>query len=60
MPPTSLDRMLNGERKPFMKPEDMSDDEIGLFIDFIKGMLTIDPGSRKSAAELLHHEWLQS
>ncbi|KAG6013437.1 hypothetical protein E4U43_007287 [Claviceps pusilla] len=60
MPPTSLDRMLNGATKPFMKPEDMSDDEIGLFIDFIKGMLTIDPGSRKSAAELLHHEWLQS
>ena len=33
--------------------------EVPIFIDFIKGMLEIDPGSRKSAAELLQHEWVK-
>ncbi|KAI9935061.1 hypothetical protein ASPWEDRAFT_175782 [Aspergillus wentii DTO 134E9] len=28
------------------------------FIDFVRGMLTIDPEQRKSAKELLQHEWL--
>ncbi|KJK81845.1 hypothetical protein H634G_03108 [Metarhizium anisopliae BRIP 53293] len=55
---TSLERLLNGTSKPFLKPEDMPDHEVDIFTDFIKGMLTIDPGSRKSAAELLQHEWI--
>ncbi|KIE03726.1 Protein kinase-like domain protein, partial [Metarhizium majus ARSEF 297] len=55
---TSLEHLLNGTSKPFLKPEDMPDHEVDIFIDFIKGMLTIDPGSRKSAAELLQHEWI--
>lgn len=37
----------------------MSDAEIPIFIDFLQGMLTIDPARRKSAAELLRHEWLE-
>ncbi|KAG8423574.1 hypothetical protein J3458_000461 [Metarhizium acridum] len=55
---TSLGRLLNGTSKPFLKPEEMPDHEVDIFIDFIKGMLTIDPGSRKSAVELLQHEWI--
>ncbi|KAG6103060.1 hypothetical protein E4U14_006454 [Claviceps sp. LM454 group G7] len=56
--PTSLERLLNGDRMPRMKPSDMSDDEVVVFIDFVRGMLQIDPKKRKSAAQLLQHEWL--
>lgn len=57
--PTSLERLLNGKVKPFLKPRDMPEAEITTFIDFIKGMLEIDPMSRKSAAELLQNEWIR-
>lgn len=43
---------------PFLKPDDMPTAEVPIFIDFLKSMLVIDPAYRKSAAELLHHEWL--
>lgn len=46
--------------EPFIKPSDMPDAEIPIFIDFVKGMLTIDPESRKSASELLQHKWINS
>ncbi|KAG6204245.1 hypothetical protein E4U35_003552 [Claviceps purpurea] len=54
----SLKRVLNGDIMPLMKPPDMPDDEIDVFIDFVRGMLQIDPMARKSAAQLLQHEWL--
>ncbi|CRL23442.1 Calcium/calmodulin-dependent protein kinase II isoform [Penicillium camemberti] len=57
--PTSLERLINGAERHFLKPNDMSDAEIPIFIDFLQGMLTIDPARRKSAAELLRHEWLE-
>lgn len=56
--PTSLEPLINGTTKPFLKPRDMPDAEVPIFIDFLKGMLEIDPGSRKSASELLQHEWV--
>ncbi|KAG6179775.1 hypothetical protein E4U36_005350 [Claviceps purpurea] len=56
--PTSLERLLNGDRMPRMKPSDMSDDEVVVFIDFVRSMLQIDPMKRKSAAQLLQHKWL--
>lgn len=56
--PTSLERLINGTTKPFLKPRDMPDTEVPIFIDFLRGMLEIDPGSRKSASELLQHEWI--
>ncbi|KAJ6119072.1 protein kinase, partial [Penicillium samsonianum] len=56
---TSLERLIDGAERPFLKPNDMSDAEIPVFIDFLRGMLTIDPTYRKSAAELLQHEWLK-
>ncbi|KAJ5561592.1 hypothetical protein N7535_003947 [Penicillium sp. DV-2018c] len=55
----SLERLLNGAQMPFLKPSDMSDAEVPVFIDFLRGMFTIDPTRRKSAAELLQHEWLK-
>ncbi|KAG6018531.1 hypothetical protein E4U40_000191, partial [Claviceps sp. LM458 group G5] len=56
--PTSLERMLNGEAMPFIKPPDMPDSEMAAFIDLVQGMLQIDPMARKSAAQLLQHKWL--
>lgn len=56
--PTSIERLINGSTKPFLKPRDMPVAEVPIFINFLRGMLEIDPGSRKSASELLQHEWL--
>ncbi|KAG6300569.1 hypothetical protein E4U09_006654 [Claviceps aff. purpurea] len=50
--PTSLERMLNGEAMPFIKHPDMPDSEMAAFVDFVQGMLQIDPMARKSAAQL--------
>ncbi|KAG5967527.1 hypothetical protein E4U57_000685 [Claviceps arundinis] len=55
---SSLECMLNGSVKPYKRPSDMSKKEFDVFIDFLKGMLEIDPSKRKSAAQLLQHEWL--
>lgn len=60
MKSTSLERLLNGTTKPFLKPDDMPDAEVPIFINFLRGMLTIDPEHRSSAAELLQHEWVRS
>ncbi|KAG6087700.1 hypothetical protein E4U31_000384 [Claviceps sp. LM219 group G6] len=57
---SSLERLLNGDIIPVTKPPDMPDNEIDVFIDFVRGMLQIDPMARKSAAQLLQHEWLSS
>ncbi|KAE8307956.1 protein kinase [Aspergillus transmontanensis] len=57
--PTCLEHLVNGTTKPFLKPIDMPEAEVPIFVDFIKGMLEIDPGSRKPAAELLQHEWIR-
>ncbi|KAJ9264194.1 hypothetical protein DTO212C5_7253 [Paecilomyces variotii] len=56
--PTSIEHLINGTTKPFLKPRDMPDAEVPVFVDFLRCMLAIDPESRKSAAELLQHEWL--
>ncbi|BCS18629.1 uncharacterized protein APUU_11457A [Aspergillus puulaauensis] len=56
--PTCLERLIAGQTKPFLKPIDMPEAEVPIFVDFIKGLLEIDPRSRKSAAELLQHEWI--
>ncbi|KAJ5248963.1 hypothetical protein N7468_000414 [Penicillium chermesinum] len=56
---TSLERLIDGAEKPFLRPKDMSGAEVPVFIDFLRGMLTIDPTSRKPASELLQHDWLK-
>ncbi|KAG6262480.1 hypothetical protein E4U48_007259 [Claviceps purpurea] len=55
---SSLECMLNGRVYPHNRPSGMSKNEFAVFVDFLKGMLEIDPVKRKSAAELLKHEWL--
>ncbi|KAE8398052.1 protein kinase [Aspergillus pseudonomiae] len=54
----SLLRLPDLTTNPFLKPIDMPEAEVPIFVDFLKGMLEIDPGSRKPAAELLQHEWV--
>ena len=56
----SLERLLDGKKEPFRRPDDMTESEVPLYVDFLKGMLTLDPEKRKSAAEMLEHEWLRS
>ncbi|OOF91778.1 hypothetical protein ASPCADRAFT_518194 [Aspergillus carbonarius ITEM 5010] len=56
---TSLERLINGTTQPFVKPTDMPDAEVPVFIDFIRDMLQIDPQLRKPAADLLEHAWLK-
>lgn len=45
---------MDGTTKPFLRPIEMPKDEVPMFVDFVRGMLEIDPESRKSASELLH------
>ncbi|EQL38806.1 CMGC/SRPK protein kinase, variant 2 [Blastomyces dermatitidis ATCC 26199] len=56
--PTTLESIINGSASPFLKPNDMPDAQVPVFIDFLKGMLTINPDHRRAAADLLQHEWL--
>ncbi|KAE8153568.1 protein kinase [Aspergillus avenaceus] len=58
--PTKLERLINGTTKPFLKPSDMPEAEVPIFIEFVQGMLELDPGTRKSASELLQHEWIKA
>lgn len=43
---TNLDGMLNGQTMSFLRPCDMSEAEVEAFINFVKGMLEIDPTLR--------------
>lgn len=58
MTSTGLERLIDGATEPFLKPCDMGNAEVPIFIDFLRRMLTIDPQRRSSASELLRHEWL--
>jgi serine/threonine-protein kinase SRPK3 len=50
---------MDGETEALRRPDDMPVDEVPVFVDFLKGMLAINPDERKSAAEMLKHDWLQ-
>lgn len=41
------------------KPFDMSDGDLGEFVDLIQQMLQWEPEARPSTAELLRHQWFQ-
>ncbi|EED20490.1 protein kinase, putative [Talaromyces stipitatus ATCC 10500] len=57
--PTTLERLINGTTKPFLKPNDMPDAEVPIFLNFLTAMLSIDPNRRRSAADLLQHDWIK-
>lgn len=61
LPPSKdLKDLIDGVKLPFTRPEGMDDREVALLIDFIRGMLVLDPDHRKTTAELLEHDWLKS
>ena len=37
----------------------MDEAEVDIFVDFLRGALALDPDERKTARELLEHEWLR-
>nr|GFD52621.1 hypothetical protein [Tanacetum cinerariifolium] len=55
---TSLRDFVDGQQVPFKRPPDMSSEEALVFVDFLQGALALDPDYRKTAHELLEHEWL--
>lgn len=56
--PASVLSLMDGNNKALPKPEDMPEAKMPVFIDFLENVLVIDPGDRKSAAEMLKHPWL--
>ena len=58
--PTSLERIIDGDTEALRRPGDMSMSDALLFVDFLRGMLVLDPEERKPAAEMLDHKWLET
>ncbi|SMR60943.1 unnamed protein product [Zymoseptoria tritici ST99CH_1E4] len=56
---TSLQDYVVAEQGPFQRPSDMSAEEALVFVDFLQGALALDPDHRKTAKQLLEHEWLK-
>lgn len=56
--PASLLSLMDGQEGILRRPEDMPQTEVPIFVDFLEDMLAVEPGDRKSAAELLKHPWL--
>ncbi|KAK5736401.1 hypothetical protein LTR17_007397 [Elasticomyces elasticus] len=56
---TGLKDLMDGTQWPLTRPDGMDDAEMAMFVDFLQGALTLDPEHRKTAEELLQHEWLQ-
>ena len=49
---------MDGKDEILRKPKDMPQAEVPIFVDFLEGMLAVEPGDRKSAAQMLKHPWL--
>ena len=58
--PTTLEALMDGNHEVTRRPDEMSSEEVTVFVDFLNGMLALDPLVRKSAKELLQHPWLQA
>jgi serine/threonine-protein kinase SRPK3 len=56
--PASLLSLMDGKHDVLRRPKDMPQAEVPVFVDFLEGMLAVEPGERKTAAELLKHPWL--
>jgi serine/threonine-protein kinase SRPK3 len=53
--PATLEALMDGDHEVTRRPDEMSRDEVIVFVDFLNGMLALDPLARKSAKELLRH-----
>ncbi|KAI9839839.1 MAG: hypothetical protein M1819_000029 [Sarea resinae] len=56
--PASLLSLMDGDHEVLRRPKDMPQTEVPIFVDFLEGMLAVDPENRKSAADMLKHPWL--
>ncbi|KAK3625445.1 hypothetical protein LTR56_014300 [Elasticomyces elasticus] len=56
---TSLTETTDGSEAPMHRPREMGDEDLAWFVDFLRGALMLDPERRKTADELLRHEWLK-
>lgn len=56
--PASLLSLMDGKEGVLRKPKDMLQAEVPIFVDFLEGMLAVEPNDRKSAAQMLEHPWL--
>jgi len=56
---TNLADFVDGKEGPFQRPDDMTSEDALRFVDFLRGALQLDPDERKTAGELLQHEWLR-
>lgn len=56
---TGLEKVLDGDCPALQRPADLPKTEVPLLVDFLKSVFVIDPEKRRSAAELLEHEWLK-
>lgn len=56
---TSFEEVLDGDHPAFQRPADLPKSEVPLLADFLRCMLVLDPEKRKSAAQMLEHEWLR-
>ncbi|KKZ60727.1 hypothetical protein EMCG_04607 [[Emmonsia] crescens] len=56
--PASLLSLMDGKNEILRKPKDMPQAEVSIFVDFLEGMLAVEPGNRKSAEQMLKHSWL--
>jgi serine/threonine-protein kinase SRPK3 len=58
--PMTLEALIDGNHEVTRRPDEISRCEVIVFVDFLNGMLALDPLARKSAKELLRHPWLQA
>ncbi|KAK1016722.1 hypothetical protein LTR54_003401 [Friedmanniomyces endolithicus] len=56
---TNLADFVDGKEGPLKRPDDMTPEDAALYVDFPRGALQLDPDERKTAGELLQHEWLR-
>lgn len=56
--PASLFSLMDGKDEVLQKPKDMPQAEVPVFVDFLEGMLAVEPRDRKSAAQMLKHPLL--
>ena len=58
--PATLEHFMDGDEGLLLRPKDMPKTEVPIFADFLQGMLALDPEQRKTASELLDHDWLRA
>ncbi|KAH9827303.1 protein kinase [Teratosphaeria destructans] len=56
--PHPLAQYVDGTGFPFERPKDMAQEEVPVFVAFLRAALALDQQHRATAADLLRHKWL--